>query len=68
MSDEIDELKVYVAALYYYLYRQAGCPFGDNLSGYDAWIETSVTQPFNLLCEAVDTPLAEAEGILLSTS
>ena len=38
-SDSIDDLNVSVAAFGYYLYRQSGCPFGDSLSGFTAWID-----------------------------
>lgn len=29
---------VQIVSIYYYLYRLAGCPMGDNLSGLTAWI------------------------------
>jgi hypothetical protein len=39
VSDSIDDLNVSTAAFGYYLYRQAGCPFGDTLSGFTAWVD-----------------------------
>jgi Protein of unknown function (DUF2934) len=30
---------IHIAAIAYYLYRQAGCPLGDNVPGLDAWID-----------------------------
>lgn len=53
MSD-LEDVQVHVAALAYYLYRLAGCPFGANLSGYQAWLEISLLEPFERLSEAAD--------------
>ena len=39
ISEDIDDIKVSVAAIGYYLYRQAGCPYGDNFAGFSAWLE-----------------------------
>jgi len=40
-SDEcdFDDLKVSIASFGYYLYRVAGCPYGDSLAGFTAWID-----------------------------
>lgn len=59
ISDSIDDLNVSVAALGYYLYRQAGCPYGDNLSGLTAWIDIQKTA-FEQLADS--TPDEETEG------
>jgi hypothetical protein len=40
ISEDIDNIKVSVAAIAYYLYRQIKCPYGDNLSGFTAWLDT----------------------------
>lgn len=53
-EENIENLETHVAAIYYYLYRQAGCPFGDSLSGYDAWIEAQVKQPFETFAASSD--------------
>jgi hypothetical protein len=45
------DLTVNVAATLYYLYRLAGAPLGNNHAGFQAWIESSVTSPFNALAE-----------------
>ena len=37
--DECNNLKVSVASLAYYLYRLAGYPYGDTVSGLTAWID-----------------------------
>jgi hypothetical protein len=34
ISEDIDDIKVSVAAIGYYLYRQANCPYGDNFAGF----------------------------------
>jgi hypothetical protein len=39
ISEDIDDIKVSVAAIAYYLYRQIKCPYGDNLSGFTAWLD-----------------------------
>jgi hypothetical protein len=39
MNDEIDNLNVSVAAIAYYLYRQALCPCGDTLTGFTMWLD-----------------------------
>ncbi len=51
MSEKIENLEVYVAAIYYYLYRQAGCPFGNSLTGYDAWMDAQVKKPWEAFAE-----------------
>jgi len=40
-SDEcdFDDLKVSIASFGYYLYRVAGCPYGDSLAGLTVWID-----------------------------
>lgn len=40
-----------LVSLLYYLYRQAGCPFGDTLTGLDAWIKLSIEAPFEQLSD-----------------
>lgn len=49
-----DEVMTYIAGIAYYLYRQAGCPYGNNLSGYQTWVEQEITVPFNKLSELQD--------------
>jgi hypothetical protein len=39
ISEDIDDIKVAVTAIAYYLYRQANCPYGDNISGLTAWLD-----------------------------
>jgi len=41
MIDEIrfDDLEMSSAALAYYQYRLAGCPYGDTVSGLTVWID-----------------------------
>lgn len=46
-----DDVQIHVAAIAYYLYRLAGCPFGDNLPGYQAWMQVSLLEPFQQLSE-----------------
>lgn len=48
--EDIDDIKVSVAAIGYYLYRQAGCPYGDSLSGFTAWLDIQ-KQSWELLVE-----------------
>lgn len=43
---DLEDVGVATAALAYYLYRVAGCPFGDNLSGYEAWLQANILEPF----------------------
>jgi hypothetical protein len=50
ISEDIDDIKVSVAAIGYYLYRQAGCPYGDSLSGFTAWLDTQ-KQAFEKLAD-----------------
>jgi hypothetical protein len=50
----LEDVQVHVAALGYYLYRLAGCPLGDSLSGYQAWLQISTIEPFNQLSEAAE--------------
>lgn len=50
ISEDIDDIKVSVAAIGYYLYRQAGCPYGDSLSGFTAWLDIQ-KQAWELLVE-----------------
>ena len=39
MGEEFDDVQTGLATALYYLYRLAGCPLGDSLSGFNAWIE-----------------------------
>ena len=41
MIDQVrfDDLEMSVASLAYCLYRLAGCPYGDTVSGLTAWID-----------------------------
>jgi hypothetical protein len=39
ISDDIDDIKVNTASVAYFLYRSCECPYGDNLSGFTAWLE-----------------------------
>lgn len=50
-SKEFDDVQMATAAIAYYLYRQAGCPLGDSLSGLNAWLKLNVLEPFNQLTE-----------------
>ena len=57
MSDaeqEFDDVQTALAALCYYHYRQAGCPFGGSLTGLEAWIQSNVRAPFCRLVEIED--------------
>lgn len=40
-----------IASVYYYLYRQAECPFGDHPAGLHAWVKTSIHHPFKEFCK-----------------
>jgi hypothetical protein len=46
MSDRLIDLQTSVVAIAYYCYKQAGCPLGDNLAGFDAWHRANVVAPF----------------------
>lgn len=46
-----EDRNVAIVSLCYFLYRAAGCPFGDSLSGLDAWRNINMVQPFNELSE-----------------
>jgi hypothetical protein len=39
ISEDIDDIKVAVTAIAYYLYRQLACRYGDNFAGFTAWLE-----------------------------
>ena len=39
MEDSIDSLNISVVSLCYYLYRQAGCPYGDSQQGLSIWVD-----------------------------
>jgi hypothetical protein len=39
ISEDIDDIKVSVASISYYMYRLANCPYGDNLIGLNAWLD-----------------------------
>jgi hypothetical protein len=39
ISEDIDDIKVAVTAIAYYLYRLNQCPYGDSLSGLTAWLD-----------------------------
>ena len=51
LSEPISDLNTSVVAIAYYLYRQAGCPLGDNVAGLDAWHRASIIEPFRQLAE-----------------
>ncbi|HEY9657693.1 MAG TPA: hypothetical protein V6C65_04450 [Allocoleopsis sp.] len=48
---DFEDIQTHVAAIAYYLYRLAGCPFGNTLAGYEAWIKIALIEPFDQLCE-----------------
>lgn len=48
---EMENAQVAIAAGLYYLYRLVKCPYGDNYTGFQAWIKTSVVEPFKNVCE-----------------
>ena len=50
ISEDIDDIKVSVAAIRYYLYGQLACLYGDNLSGFTAWLDTQ-KQAFEKLAD-----------------
>lgn len=41
---QIIETTIAVAAISYYLYRLAGCPFGDTPSGLNAWNSVQIKE------------------------
>ena len=43
--------KNWVAATYYYLYKQAGYPFGNNSAGFNLWMNTNIKTPFEDFCK-----------------
>ncbi len=45
------DLQATLTAILYYLYRQAGCPYGDSLSGLTAWKRVNLDAPFNELAQ-----------------
>ena len=49
MQDSIDSLNISVISLFYYLYRQAGCPYGDSQQGLSVWIDMQKLQWKQLL-------------------
>ena len=49
MQDSIDSLNINAMSLYYFLYRQAGCPYGDTQQGLSAWIDIQVMKWKELL-------------------
>lgn len=66
MSDEqanLEDTQIATAGLAYYLYRLAGCPFGNTLSGYQAWMEVNVFEPFHDLCEQADTSQVKDDSV-----
>ena len=52
MGDSIDSLNVSVASIAYYLYRLAGCPYGDSISGWTAWLDVQ-KEVFEKLVEPI---------------
>jgi len=40
----MDELNVNTAAIWLYLYRQAGKPYGDNAAGLKQWVSLQVAE------------------------
>lgn len=54
MSQEFDDVQTGLAAICYYLYRTAGCPYGDNLSGFEMWMQANVRGPWRKLAEQED--------------
>lgn len=53
-SQRIENLKNFFFATSYYLYRQAGCPFGDSSTGFHLWLNTNIKQPFEVFCRACE--------------
>jgi hypothetical protein len=51
--DECNNLEVSVASLAYCLYRLAGCPYGDTVSGLTVWIDIQ-KETFAVLADAVE--------------
>jgi hypothetical protein len=39
IRDSIDDLNIAVCAIAYYLYRLAGCPYGETEQGYVIWLD-----------------------------
>lgn len=54
MNQEFDDVQTGLAALCYYHYRQAGCPYGDNLPGLEMWIQTNLREPWKKLVDSDD--------------
>lgn len=46
MDEPITDVHVDVVAIAYYLYRQAGCPHGDTVTGFDSWYKVNVIGEF----------------------
>lgn len=45
-DEDFDDARVVIAALAYYFYRLAGCPMGESLSGFQAWLNINILKPF----------------------
>ena len=46
-----EEIGTLLIGLLYYLYRQAGCPYSDSMTGLNAWVDISIRAPFSALSE-----------------
>jgi hypothetical protein len=56
MSEDIssEELSlVGLASMYLYLYKKEGCPFGESLTGLNAWVSTKV-KDFEILVKELE--------------
>jgi hypothetical protein len=51
MNKKMTELSVDIVAVGYYLYRQNGCPFGDNLEGFQKWYQSNIFLPFQAFAD-----------------
>lgn len=60
MQEKLELIDVHVAAIYYYLYRQAGCPLGNNISGYAAWVELVADSFATLEDEIVEEDIVDS--------
>jgi hypothetical protein len=51
MSKQTTDLGVDIVSVGYYLYRQNGCPFGDNLEGLQRWYQSNIFLPFQAFAD-----------------
>lgn len=58
---QTEDFELTLTATLYYLYQQAGSPNGNTFEGFNTWLATAVTEPFQAAAGqwALEEPLTE---------